>query len=87
MAINDMAKLRAVYPPPAAQPGLRSWTTWTFTAATSSPCLLFTSSVSAAPTGEPTPLHGAIRQDPWRTYRTTRRCYCLTGRETVRWTR
>lgn len=30
------------------------------------------------PTAGPTLLHGAIRQDPWRTYWTTRRCCCPT---------
>ena len=55
-----------ILPPPG--PASRSWTTWTFTAAISSPCHRSTSSVPPAPTGGPTPPHGVIRRGRWRTY-------------------
>ena len=88
MAINTMAKLRAVYRPPAPRAGLKVLDHLDVHCrnfiALSPPSM---SSVPPALTGGPMPPHGAIRQGPWRTYWTTRRCCCPTVRGTVRWTR
>ena len=88
MVINTMAKLRAVYQPPAARAGLKildHLDVHCRNFITLSPFYVI-SSARADGRADASP-HGAIRQGPWRTSWTTRRCSCPTGRATVRWTR
>ena len=87
MAIDTMAKLRQVYPPPAARAGLKvldhlDLHCCDFIAL--SPFYVISSARAdgrsdASPRGDPP---GSLA-----TCWTTRRCCCPTGRETVRWTR